>query len=133
MSEAGGARPEGNRRLRGRVAAQPESRLSGDDAVTHGGRGNTVVVRCRIDAGSTARTLLFEVLDRGSGLGSDQADRLFEPFVRGANGAGPGSGLGLATVASAVRAHGGAFGAANGDGGGARFWFSIPDAEPPTP
>ena len=103
------------------------------NAVTHGGRGNTVVVRCRIDAGSTAWTLLFEVLDRGPGLGSDQADRLFEPFVRGANGAGPGSGLGLATVASAVRAHGGAFGAANRDGGGARFWFSIPDAEPPTP
>ena len=101
-----------------------------DNALTYGGRGNVVVVRCRMDAGSMAGTLLFEVLDRGSGLDDDQPDGLFEPFVRGANVAGPGSGLGLATVSSAVRAHGGAFGASNRDDGGARFWFSIPDAGP---
>ena len=99
-----------------------------DNALTYGGRGNVVVVRCRMDAGSTPGTLLFEVLDRGSGLDDDHPDGLFEPFVRGAKVAGPGSGLGLATVASAVRAHGGVFGAAHRDGGGARFWFSIPDA-----
>ncbi len=100
-----------------------------DNALTYGGLGTKVEVRCRIDGESGARTLTFEVLDRGPGLGTDPPGRLFEPFVRGAQATGSGSGLGLATVASAVRAHGGAFGAANRDGGGARFWFSIPEGD----
>ncbi len=100
-----------------------------NNALTYGGRGNKVEVRCRIDGEPAARTLTVEVLDRGPGLGSDPPSELFEPFVRGVKVDGSGSGLGLATVASAVRAHGGAFGAANRDGGGARFWFSIPDGD----
>jgi len=103
-----------------------------NNAVTYGGRGSEVEVRCRIDGDPGARTMTVEVLDRGPGLGDDPTDGLFEPFVRGAQAQGAGSGLGLATVASAVRAHGGAFGACNRDGGGARFWFTIPseDAAP---
>jgi signal transduction histidine kinase len=97
-----------------------------NNAVTYGGRGSEVEVRCRIDGDPTARMMTGEVLDRGPGLGSDPTDGLFEPFVRGTQAEGSGSGLGLATVASAVRAHGGAFGACNRDGGGARFWFTIP-------
>jgi signal transduction histidine kinase len=97
-----------------------------NNALTYG-RGNEVEVRCRIDGDPEDRTLTVEVLDRGPGLGSEPPSGLFGPFVRGAQATGPGSGLGLATVASAVRAHGGTFGAANRDGGGARFWFCIPD------
>jgi len=100
-----------------------------NNALTYGGRGSRVEVQCRLDGDSGPRTLTVEVLDRGPGLGSDPPNGLFEPFVRGAQVAGSGSGLGLATVASAVRAHGGAFGAANRDGGGARFWFTIPDGD----
>ena len=98
-----------------------------NNALTHGGRGNEVEVRCRIDGKLAARTLTVEVLDRGPGLGTELPSGLFEPFVRGAHPLGPGSGLGLAAVASAVRAHGGSFGAGNREGGGARFWFTIPD------
>ncbi len=100
-----------------------------NNALTHGGRGNEVEVRCRIDGEPADRTLMVEVLDRGPGLGSDSLGRLFEPFVRGAHAPGPGSGLGLAAVASAVRAHGGTFGSGNREGGGARFWFTVPDGE----
>lgn len=105
------------------------------NALTYGGRGNEVVVRCRIDGDPAGQVLAVEVLDRGPGLGTQPPNRLFEPFTRGAQATGSGSGLGLATVASAVRAHGGTFGAENRDGGGARFWFTIPDvgANPSTP
>jgi signal transduction histidine kinase len=74
--------------------------------------------------------LTVEVLDRGPGLGTEPPGRLFEPFARGSQAAGSGSGLGLATVASAVRAHGGTCGAENRGNGGARFWFTIPDVVP---
>ena len=96
------------------------------NAVTYGGRGVMVQVRGRIEGDSGARTLTFEVLDRGPGIGDDSPDGLFVPFRRGTNAGGSGSGLGLATVAGAVRAHEGTFGASNRDGGGAVFWFTVP-------
>ena len=106
------------------------------NALFYGGAGNSVEIRCEIDGSTAARTLTVEVLDRGPGLGREAPSRLFEPFTRGTNAVGPGSGLGLATVATAVRAHGGTYGADNRDGGGARFWFKIPDVgdlSPPSP
>ena len=96
------------------------------NAVTYGGRGGAVEVHGRIDGEPRRRTLMMEVLDRGPGLGDDPPDDLFTPFHRGAHATGAGSGLGLATVAGAVRAHAGAFGAGNRDGAGARFWFTVP-------
>ena len=107
------------------------------NALAYGDRGTGVEVRCLVDGARTARTLTVEVLDRGPGLGSDPPSQLFEPFVRGTHATGTGSGLGLASVASAVRAHGGTWGADNRSGGGARFWFTIPDVDdvpsPPNP
>lgn len=97
-----------------------------NNAVEYGHRGREVDVRGRIEGEPGGRTLTVEVLDRGPGLGDDLPDDLFAPFRRGSHARGPGSGLGLATVAGAVRAHGGAFGAENRDGAGARFWFAVP-------
>ncbi|MDQ2854080.1 MAG: HAMP domain-containing histidine kinase [Chloroflexota bacterium] len=96
------------------------------NAVTYAGRGSEVDVRCSIEAEAGGGTLTVEVLDRGPGLGDEPPASLFEPFVRAAHAVGIGSGLGLATVASAVVAHGGTFGAGNREGGGARVWFTIP-------
>lgn len=101
------------------------------NALTHGREGHRVEIRGQVDL--DAHGLTIEVLDRGPGLGTAEPYGLFEPFVRGPASLGAGSGLGLATVASAVRAHGGTFGAANRDGGGARFWFTIPDIGDPSP
>jgi signal transduction histidine kinase len=97
-----------------------------NNAIVHGGSGRAVGVRARVGGSPGSRALIVEVLDRGPGLGDDPPEELFEPFRRGSRAEAPGSGLGLATVAGAVRAHGGTFGAANRDGGGARFWFSVP-------
>ena len=97
-----------------------------NNAVTYGGRGGEIEVRGRIEGEPGGRTLMVEVLDRGPGIGDDPPDELFSPFQRGTHARGAGSGLGLATVAGAVRAHGGTFGAGNRDGVGARFWFTIP-------
>ncbi len=96
------------------------------NAVIHGGPGRAVEIHGRVDGGSGQRTLLVEVLDRGPGLGDNPPDQLFAPFRRGSQVSAPGSGLGLATVAAAVRIHGGCFSAGNREGGGARFWFSVP-------
>lgn len=94
------------------------------NAITHGGRD--VVLRCRVRGTATDRRLLVEVLDRGPGFGADHPETLFEPFRRGSGAKRSGSGLGLATVAEAVRAHGGTFGGENRAGGGAQVWFEIP-------
>lgn len=96
------------------------------NALVHGGSENPVEIRCRVDGAPEDRLLTVEVLDRGPGLGDEAPERLFEPFVRGRGTSGPGSGLGLATVASAVRGHGGTFGASARGGGGSRFWFALP-------
>ena len=96
------------------------------NALVHGGRGGTVEVHATIADGLPARTLTVEVLDRGPGLRGVPADRLFEPFQRDARSEHPGAGLGLATVATAIRAHDGTYGAEDRVGGGARFWFTVP-------
>ncbi len=96
-----------------------------NNAVTYGGRG-TVEIKCQVEGESGARSLAVEVLDRGPGLGDDPPDGLFAPFRRGSRVTQVGSGLGLATVAGAVLAHGGTFGATDREGGGARFWFKVP-------
>lgn len=72
------------------------------------------------------RTLIIEVLDRGPGVSDDVRTSLFEPFARGRNVASPGSGLGLATAAAAVRAHRGEIGFEDRPDGGSRFWLRIP-------
>lgn len=96
------------------------------NTIVHGFHGGMIEVLCRIAGEPGSRVLTVEVLDRGPGLGDEPPDRLFAPFSRGPHVQGPGSGLGLATVARTVRAHGGEFGAANRPGGGARFWFTVP-------
>jgi two-component system, OmpR family, sensor kinase len=70
--------------------------------------------------------LTIEVTDRGPGIPPQLADRLFEPFERGADAREPGTGLGLATAAASVRAHRGSIGFEPRAGGGSRFWIRVP-------
>ncbi|MGW4059911.1 ATP-binding protein [Amycolatopsis sp. NPDC004747] len=66
------------------------------------------------------------VLDRGPGLGDDDAARVFDRFHRadGARGL-PGSGLGLAIVREIALAHGGSVFAGPRPGGGAAIGFTV--------
>ncbi len=95
------------------------------NAVVHGGVGGTVDVACRTEDVDRGRQLRVEVSDRGPGFGRADPAALFEPFARGGSRA-PGSGLGLATVAEAVRALHGTAGAHDRGGGGAVVWFTVP-------
>jgi two-component system sensor histidine kinase TctE len=65
--------------------------------------GTNVTVRARGE-GTTA---ILEVADDGPGVPRGMRDAVFEPFVRGVGSSVPGSGLGLAVIASVARRHGG--------------------------
>jgi two-component system sensor histidine kinase MprB len=67
-----------------------------------------------------------QVLDRGPGIGDDDAARVFDRFHRadGARGL-PGSGLGLAIVREIALAHGGSVFAGPRPGGGAVVGFTV--------
>jgi signal transduction histidine kinase len=69
------------------------------------------------------------VSDTGSGIAAGLEDRIFEPFVTTRRA---GMGMGLAICRTIVRAHGGTLEAANNEGGGATFSFTLPGTSPPT-
>ena len=66
------------------------------------------------------------VHDTGSGIPSDQLDRIFDRFYRSPDS--PGSGLGLPIAKSLVEAHGGVMTATSGRGAGTAIRFTL--AEP---
>ena len=71
---------------------------------------------------------IFQVQDNGTGFNMDYADKLFGLFQRLHNDETfSGEGMGLATVKHVIERHGGRVGAHSSEGGGARFWFSLPD------
>jgi len=78
-------------------------------------------------------SLSIHVLDRGPGVAAGVRPLLFIPFAARARGRPDGSGLGLATAAAAVRAHGGAIGYDDRPAGGASFWLRVPTTELRTP
>lgn len=75
------------------------------------------------------------VSDTGYGIPSDEQDRVFDKFFRGA--AIPeearGAGLGLAITKSLVELHGGRIWLESAPGQGSRFFFSIPTVGPAPP
>lgn len=73
--------------------------------------------------------VVVSVLDRGCGIRRDEAKRLFQPFFRSRRTAkrAPGSGLGLTVCRLLIHAHGGRIGAEQRKGGGAHFWFALPE------
>lgn len=70
--------------------------------------------------------LVVTVCDRGPGLPAGRGAELFDLFVRGqVESSTPGMGLGLAICKAIIDAHGGHISAANRDGGGACFRFTL--------
>jgi two-component system OmpR family sensor kinase len=102
------------------------------NAITYGPARGEIEVVAQFDpvqepeANETGTLLSIEVLDRGPGMPAEFASGLFEPFHRGPNALGPGTGLGLATAAAAIRAHNGSIGFEPRSGGGTRFWIRLP-------
>jgi PAS domain S-box-containing protein len=81
---------------------------------------------CRVEIASRradAKTVEVSVRDFGPGLPADTPLRIFERFFSTKS---EGMGMGLAIARSIIEAHEGILGAANAEGGGARFWFRVP-------
>lgn len=71
--------------------------------------------------------VVIAVADRGPGLPTDEPERLFDRFVRGAPGARVrGTGLGLSICKAIAAVHGGTIDARNRPGGGAAFRLRVP-------
>lgn len=78
---------------------------------------------------ASAPHVRFTVEDRGPGVAPADRVRIFERFYRAESaGYGAGTGLGLAIAHGIVQAHGGTIGVEPRDGGGSRFYFTIPVA-----
>jgi signal transduction histidine kinase len=81
----------------------------------------------RIDAGWRV-----SVRDNGVGIPEDRRVDVFSLFSR-VEGHVAGHGIGLATVARIITAHGGRAGAAPVAGSGTEIWFELPDVGPDVP
>lgn len=81
-----------------------------------------------VSAEFTGAAVVIDVVDRGPGIDDDERDRIFERFYRGraAKTGIPGTGLGLASARSIVRAHGGEIWVTTPPAGGAAFHVSLP-------
>lgn len=73
--------------------------------------------------------LRFWVRDHGPGLSAEQRKALFNAFARLDPRAAEGHGLGLTIVARIVARLGGGVGVEPAEGGGSRFWFTLPAAD----
>ena len=91
------------------------------------GPAGTVEVRGREESG----TVTIEVADTGIGVPQADLPAVWSELARAGNARGlPGSGLGLALVATIVRRHGGSVRMASREGVGTRVWLSLPVAGP---
>ena len=78
-----------------------------------------VLVRCR----SNGDSAVVSVVDTGPGLAAGKEETIFDPFYTTKK---DGMGMGLSIVRSILESHGGSIRAANVDGGGALFEFTLP-------
>ncbi len=85
-----------------------------------------------INAELRERVVEVRVEDAGPGFSSDQVERVFGLFERGAaESTQPGMGLGLAICRAIVEAHDGVIRAGNRPGGGGFVAFTLPRGTPP--
>lgn len=93
-----------------------------DNALKYG--ASTVWLSAGLEVGDDGKGfVVIRVSDDGHGVAQHEAERIFEPFVRGAAGRREttGSGLGLSIVRTIVESHGGSVRAAARPGGGSVF------------
>jgi two-component system sensor histidine kinase KdpD len=87
-----------------------------------------------ISATREGAVLRVEVADNGPGLPQGTEQTVFEKFARRRPTTDrTGVGLGLAICRTIIRLHGGTIGAERRSSGGARFWFTLPAADPARP
>jgi PAS domain S-box-containing protein len=83
--------------------------------------------RVGVEASSDPGRVLVTVTDSGPGIPREQRERIFEPFVQGAEvGEAGAAGLGLSIVRDIVQAHGGRIHLESEVGRGSRFTLELP-------
>ncbi|MFD9892347.1 ATP-binding protein [Amycolatopsis sp. NPDC059027] len=80
----------------------------------------------RVGSSIEGDTVSFWVADSGPGVPGEQAERIFERFVRGESGERSGAGLGLAIVKAIAEAHHGRAWFRSEPGSGATFGVALP-------
>jgi len=65
----------------------------------------------------------IEVADNGSGLSDEVIGKIFDSFY---TTKAEGMGMGLTISNEIIKRHGGILSAENRQGGGSRFWFTLP-------
>lgn len=107
--------------------------MNARDALPSGGRVTVAAARTTVDAAEAARHLdaapglyvRITVVDNGTGIARDIADRVFDPFFTTRNLA-EASGLGLTTTLAIVRSHGGFMHIESEPGRGTRVHVCLP-------
>jgi len=94
------------------------------NAITYSAAGQPIEIVLEVAGGEA----LVSVLDRGIGLGPDEAGRLAIPFFRRpeARRIASGMGIGLTVCQRILKAHGGRLWARTRPGGGANVGFALP-------
>jgi signal transduction histidine kinase len=92
------------------------------NALKYSGPGLPVTVRLE----TRGARACVSVFDRGPGLTSEEARRVFDRYQRAGGSQQPGYGLGLFICRKIVEAHRGRIGVASTPGRGSRFFFDLP-------
>ncbi len=99
------------------------------NAVKYGAPGNWVRVEAVEAVARGRREVQIRIHDRGPGISSHEATKIFEPFYRIANESSasvPGAGLGLKLAAEAVKGMGGTLTLESEEGVGSVFTIHLP-------
>ncbi|MFD5563713.1 sensor histidine kinase [Kitasatospora griseola] len=99
------------------------------NAVRHNHHGGTATITTGADAGRS----FIEVANTGPVLDPQEVPTLFEPFQRGRQRSGDGSGLGLAVVRAVARTHHGTVTATPRPAGGLTVRVELPRRSPADP
>jgi signal transduction histidine kinase len=105
--------------------------LVGNAIAHHRPAGGSVHLSAESLLGESGQEMVrIIVRDDGPGLTPDQVDRVFEPFVRFADAATKGSGLGLSISRTIAERDGGAVQGTSTVGVGSSFWLELPAQAP---